>query len=96
MGAIGKLYELDVYTNKHCGTTSIEFTRKQTRKFTNTRWVKKYLKKYSYKEFTPGMVQYHDKIILDPLVYQRIIQEQELNKQQPPIGYTTFMTGAYA
>jgi len=93
---LGKLYGLDVYTDVNCGTTEIKFTRRQTRKFTNTRWVKKYLKKYSYEEFTPGMIEYKDKIIIHPKVYQNIIQVQELNKPQPPLGYTTFGGHSYA
>jgi len=32
------------------------FTKKQTRKFKNTRWVKKYKKKYSYVKLIPQII----------------------------------------
>lgn len=74
---VGHVSGLDVYLNFHCGTRSRKFTKKQTRKFTNTRWVKKYKKKYSYEVLTPTAVTFQDKIIMHPTIWERLkLQKQ--------------------
>jgi len=54
----GVIYHLGmpVFKNTNAGTTKRIFTKKQTRKFKNTRWVKKYKKMHSYTEFIPGAI----------------------------------------
>ena len=86
MALIGHLYGSEVHTSEHCVTISIAFTRKQTRKFKNHRWVKKYLKKYSCEVLTPSMVQYHDKMIFHPRVWDKL--KVKLEKQQREAQHT--------
>lgn len=50
MGSLGKIYGYQLYESSDMVDKII--IRKQTRKFTNTRWVKKYLKKYT--SFVPS------------------------------------------
>ena len=97
MGMIGHLYGMEVYINEYCVIKSIEFTRKQTRKFKNHRWVKKYMKKYSYEIFTPTMVQIHDKITMHPTIWEQIKKELEDQKTSPtsPLDMNHKLLGAY-
>lgn len=84
MNMIGHLYGMGVHTSEHCMSRSTGFTRKQTRKFKNHRWVKKYLKKYSYEIQTPTMVQYHDKMIMHPKVWEQLKIQLEEQRNAPP------------
>ena len=59
-GEMNTIRGIPYFVSEHAGTNTTEFTRKQTRKFKNTRWVKKYLKKHSYQKFHPGA--YEDRI----------------------------------
>ncbi len=94
----GHLYGLKAYTSEYCVERSTAFTRKQTRKFKNHRWVKKYLKKYSYEVQTPSMVKYHDKIIMHPEIYIKLKKEidgQEIqrNDRQGECGLSAIGMG---
>lgn len=76
-GMVGHMSGLAIYLDVNCGNRSTKFTRKQTRKFTNTRWVKKYEKKYSYEVLTPTAVTFKDKIIMHPSIWQRLEIRQQ-------------------
>ena len=62
------LFGTKVVESAHAVTANRKFTRKQTRKFTNTRWVKKYKKKYSYIEYEPGafFIAVNNTLIIHP------------------------------
>lgn len=66
IGLIGTYCGLEVYIAPHAGTTTRVSTRKQTRKFKNARWVKKYKKRHTKELFTPGIFQVHDAIFVHP------------------------------
>lgn len=75
------LYGMEVVESTHAVTSTRKFFRKQTRKFTNTRWVKKYKKKYSYLEYEPGAfyVEIHQALFSHPRVL-KALQESDLVK----------------
>ena len=76
-GVIGQLYGTPVFVSPHALETKIKFTRKQTRKFTNTRWVKKYKKKYSYEKLIPAMFKdmIHGRIYIHPEIFEKLKQQ---------------------
>jgi hypothetical protein len=53
-GMIGTLSGFPIFESIYAINQVRKFTKKQTRKFKNHRWVKKYIKKYSYFESKPG------------------------------------------
>lgn len=90
MNYIGKLYGMEVYLSDNVVETCIKFTRKQTRKFKNTRWVKKYLKKYSYEATKPSMnvIENYGKMIMHPLAWDFIREKaNELNTSKKSINH---------
>lgn len=80
MTMIAQLYGCVVHINPHCLAISIAFSRKQTRKFKNNRWVKKYMKKYSYKVYVPTMYQIHDKFVIHPEIWKNLKEQVQNNE----------------
>lgn len=89
MNLIGYLYGMNIHISEHCGIKKRIFTRKQTRKFKNRRWVKKYEKKYSYVKMIPQIVSLHDKIIMHPEAWEKIKTEKERLDEGTNIGNDT-------
>lgn len=74
MNYVGSLYGMKVFLDDNIMETCTKFTKKQTRKFKNTRWVKKYIKKYSYLSTKPSMniVKNYEMMIMHPLTWDSI------------------------
>lgn len=70
MSYIGSLYGMEVHTDENVVERKLAFKRKQTRKFKNHRWVKKYRKKYSYAITRPSMIQIHEKLLIHPKAWE--------------------------
>lgn len=68
-----------IFSNINVGITKINFTKKQTRKFTNTRWTKKYLKKYSHKVLVPQAI--FDNVNKCYFIHPIILKQIEQGKQ---------------
>ena len=81
------LFGMKVVESAYAVTQNRKFTRKQTRKFTNTRWVKKYKKKYSYIEFEPGAFysEIHKTLFIHPRAL-KALQESDLIKSSNEYG----------
>lgn len=65
-GAIEHISGMPIIENSFVGETKRVFTKKQTRKFKNRRWVKKYKKKYSHMKFIPGMMMVQGNLLAHP------------------------------
>lgn len=84
MNSIGEICGIPFFVSEHAGTRERVFTRKQTRKFKNKRWCKKYIKKYSYETFTPGafMIQNNQALLMHPDVYKKVKDKIDGQKYQ--------------
>lgn len=81
------LYGMKVVESAFAVTQNRKFTKKQKRKFTNTRWVKKYKKKYSYLEAEPGafFLEANQTLIIHPTAL-KALQKSEIIKSSNEYG----------
>jgi hypothetical protein len=79
---MGRLYGMELFVDENIVKKSTAFTRKQTRKFKNNRWVKKYMKKYSYEVITPSMsiININNKLVMHPEAW--ILLQEKLNENK--------------
>ena len=80
MNMMGHLFGMEIHVSPLCTAKEKRFTRKQTRKFTNTRWVKKYIKKYSYEVDVPTVIAFHDKMTIHPEIWKKLKEKYDEGK----------------
>ena len=77
---LGTLYGLPYYESLYAGTMHTIHIKIQTRKFTNKRWCKKYKKKYTFKQFVPGIFKdfVNNCLFIHPDTIQQLKMEGKL------------------
>lgn len=84
MKSIGEICGIPFFVSEHAGTRERVFTRKQTRKFKNKRWCKKYIKKHSYEILIPGifMIRGNTAAMMHPDIYIKLRDKIDGQKYQ--------------